>query len=75
MCAFFLEGALAIWGYIELYQNSCPGLKETSLRTVGQVTYGLQVMVVSICISGTICAAVAIKRASSDADNANVENV
>ena len=71
MCIFFLEGGLAIWGYIELYQNSCPRLKETSLRTVGQVTFGLQVMAVSVYIFAICAAGVATKRDN----NANLGNV
>jgi hypothetical protein len=48
VCTVFIEGGLAIWGSIELYQNSCPELKDTSLWTFGQVTFGLQVTCVAI---------------------------
>ncbi len=72
VCSFFLEGGLAIWGYIELYQNSCPGLNETSLRTVGKVTFGLQVMAVSVYIFAKCCAAVV---ATKRENNANLGDV
>lgn len=43
VCMVIIEYGLAIWGGIELFEKTCPGLKETELWTYGLVTFSIQV--------------------------------
>tara|TARA_Y100000991_G_scaffold215698_1_gene207548 strand:+ start:4472 stop:5062 length:591 start_codon:yes stop_codon:yes gene_type:complete len=59
-CLGLIETGLAIWGGLELWNNSCEDLKESNLWTFGLVTFCLQVIcgalfLVIIPLSFLIC--------------------
>ena len=55
LCIILIDGALAIWGGIELFSKACSDLKETNLYIFAQVTFIIQVTFISLCMIIMIC--------------------
>jgi len=50
ICLGLIDGGLAIWGGIELWQNACTDLSESQLWDFGLATFCLQVICAGVCL-------------------------
>jgi hypothetical protein len=70
VCFAMIEFGLAIWGGIELYQKSCPGLRESDLWLYSRVAFILQLVCGSIAAAMPLilCCGACLSRAGSTTD-------